>query len=131
VLPLTLFFTDLQVGIRQGLVTGMSLGGLNFVLFGAYAVSLYYGCTRVAAGAMTGGSVLAVMMAALVGSFSLGQVTDARSAVSSTPAYVLYKGELSFFCAHGKLRTHPGFGGNSAIVFEGTFSSQEKLRLVV
>ena len=65
---------SLQVGIKQGLVTGMSLGGLNFVLFGAYAVSLFYGANRVAAGAMTGGSVLAVMMAALVGSFSLGQV---------------------------------------------------------
>jgi ATP-binding cassette subfamily B (MDR/TAP) protein 1 len=43
------------------------------VLFSAYAASLYYGATRVAADAMSGGDVLAVMMAALLGAYSLGQ----------------------------------------------------------
>lgn len=62
-----------QVGIRQGLLTGLSLGSLNLVLFSAYAGSLYYGATRVAAGTMSGGDVLAVMMAALLGAYSLGQ----------------------------------------------------------
>jgi ABC-type multidrug transport system fused ATPase/permease subunit len=62
-----------QVGITQGLLTGLSLGSLNLVLFSAYAASLYYGATRVAAGAMSGGDVLAVMMAALLGAYSLGQ----------------------------------------------------------
>jgi ATP-binding cassette subfamily B (MDR/TAP) protein 1 len=62
-----------QVGIQQGLLTGLSLGSLNMVLFSAYAASLYYGATRVAAGAMSGGDVLAVMMAALLGAYSLGQ----------------------------------------------------------
>lgn len=61
------------MGIQQGLLTGLSLGSLNLVLFSAYAASLYYGATRVAAGAMAGGDVLAVMMAALLGAFSLGQ----------------------------------------------------------
>jgi ATP-binding cassette subfamily B (MDR/TAP) protein 1 len=42
-------------------------------LFSAYAASLYYGATRVAAGSMSGGDVLAVMMAALLGAYSLGQ----------------------------------------------------------
>lgn len=63
----------IQVGIMQGLLTGLSLGSLNLVLFSAYAASLYYGATRVAAGAMSGGDVLAVMMAALLGAYSLGQ----------------------------------------------------------
>lgn len=62
-----------QVGIQQGLLTGLSLGCLNMVLFSAYAASLYYGATRVAAGTMSGGDVLAVMMAALLGAYSLGQ----------------------------------------------------------
>ncbi len=43
------------------------------MLFSAYAASLYYGATRVAAGSMTGGDVLSVMMAALLGAYSLGQ----------------------------------------------------------
>lgn len=64
---------NLQVGITQGLLTGLSLGSLNLVLFSAYAASLYYGATRVAAGSMSGGDVLAVMMAALLGAYSLGQ----------------------------------------------------------
>lgn len=61
------------MGIKQGLLTGLSLGSLNLVLFSAYAGSLYFGATRVAAGAMSGGDVLAVMMAALLGAYSLGQ----------------------------------------------------------
>jgi ATP-binding cassette subfamily B (MDR/TAP) protein 1 len=64
-----------QVGVQAGLLTGLSLGSLNLVLFSAYAASLYYGATRVAAGAMSGGDVLAVMMAALLGAYSLGQAT--------------------------------------------------------
>jgi ATP-binding cassette subfamily B (MDR/TAP) protein 1 len=59
----------------MALLTGLSLGSLNLVLFSAYAASLYYGATRVAAGAMSGGDVLAVMMAALLGAYSLGQAT--------------------------------------------------------
>jgi hypothetical protein len=63
------------VGTQQGLVNGLCLGGLNVVLFAAYSGSLFYGAVRVAAGGMTPGSVLAVMMSALLGSFSLGQVS--------------------------------------------------------
>lgn len=63
----------LKVGYQQGWVQGLSIGALLFIIFCSYALALYYGSTRVAAGAMTGGTVLTVMFGALLGSFSLGQ----------------------------------------------------------
>lgn len=65
----------LQVGKRQGLIAGMSLGGMQFIMFCSYALALYYGSVRVTQGKMTGGDVVNVMFAALLGSFSLGMVS--------------------------------------------------------
>jgi hypothetical protein len=46
----------LQVGIRQGFLGGLVVGVTNCVAFFAYALALWYGSTRVEAGAYTGGS---------------------------------------------------------------------------
>ncbi len=43
--------------------------------FNSYALALWYGAQRVAAGAYSGGQVLAVLVASLLGSFSLGLVS--------------------------------------------------------
>lgn len=64
-----------QVGEQQGIVTGTSLGGMQFIMFCSYAVALFYGAVRVSQGKMTGGDVVNVMFAALMGSFSLGMVS--------------------------------------------------------
>ena len=45
----------LQVGIRQGFLGGLVVGITNCVAFFAYALTLWYGSTRVEAGAYTGG----------------------------------------------------------------------------
>jgi hypothetical protein len=44
------------------------------VVYVSYAVALVYGAHRVAAGAYTGGMVLNVIMATIMGGFSLGMV---------------------------------------------------------
>ena len=44
-----------QVGIRQGFLGGLVVGITNCVAFFAYALALWYGSTRVEAGAYTGG----------------------------------------------------------------------------
>eukprot|EP00882_Tetradesmus_deserticola_P007854 GHRQ01008267.1.p1 GENE.GHRQ01008267.1~~GHRQ01008267.1.p1 ORF type:complete len:535 (+),score=185.88 GHRQ01008267.1:384-1988(+) len=64
--------TPQKVGNQQGVVGGTALGGMQFVMFGSYAIALFYGSIRVSQGHMTGGDVLNVMFAALLGSFSLG-----------------------------------------------------------
>jgi len=43
--------------------------------FNSYALALWYGAQRVADGSYTGGQVLAVLIASLLGSFSLGLVS--------------------------------------------------------
>lgn len=44
-----------QLGEWQGLLAGFTLGATHLVFFGAYALALWYGARRVAAGAMDGG----------------------------------------------------------------------------
>ncbi|GBF96721.1 ABC transporter B family-like [Raphidocelis subcapitata] len=61
-----------RLGVRMGLTTGLSVGGMQFVVFSSYALALWYGAHRVAAGAYTGGEVVSVIIASLIGSFSLG-----------------------------------------------------------
>jgi hypothetical protein len=63
-----------KVGIRTGLIQGLSLGGNNLVEYCTWAGALYYGAWRVATGHYTGGQVLNIMAATLIGGFSLGQV---------------------------------------------------------
>jgi ATP-binding cassette subfamily B (MDR/TAP) protein 1 len=43
--------------------------------FNSYALALWYGAQRVADGAYSGGQVLSVLVASLLGSFSLGLVS--------------------------------------------------------
>ncbi|KAG2490598.1 hypothetical protein HYH03_010991 [Edaphochlamys debaryana] len=61
------------MAIRQSYLAGASFGAVQFVMYGTYAVGLFFGAYRVAAGAYTGGTVLQVLVATLMGGFSLGQ----------------------------------------------------------
>jgi ATP-binding cassette subfamily B (MDR/TAP) protein 1 len=63
----------LQVGIKQGFYGGFTTGMANLVAYCGYALAMWYGATRVADGAYTGGEVLNVLFAALIGGFALGQ----------------------------------------------------------
>lgn len=63
----------MRVGIRQGMLSGLTVGATNCVAFCAYALAMWYGGTRVADGAYTGGDVLNVLFSALIGGFALGQ----------------------------------------------------------
>jgi hypothetical protein len=42
-----------QIGVRMGFTSGLSLGGMQFVMFCSYAVALLYGASRIAAGKYT------------------------------------------------------------------------------
>jgi ATP-binding cassette subfamily B (MDR/TAP) protein 1 len=63
----------LQVGIKQGFYGGFTTGMANLVAYCGYALAMWYGATRVADGVYTGGEVLNVLFAALIGGFALGQ----------------------------------------------------------
>ncbi len=57
----------------QSLMTGVALGMVQLVMMGGYALAMWYGSTQVAAGNYTGGQVLQVMFAALMGGMALAQ----------------------------------------------------------
>ncbi|KXZ51733.1 hypothetical protein GPECTOR_11g18 [Gonium pectorale] len=62
-----------QMAVRQSWLSGISLGAVQMVMYGTYAVGLFFGAYRVAAGDYTGGKVMQVLIATLLGGFSLGQ----------------------------------------------------------
>eukprot|EP00742_Colponemidia_sp_Colp-10_P003632 GILJ01003866.1.p1 GENE.GILJ01003866.1~~GILJ01003866.1.p1 ORF type:complete len:1310 (-),score=238.99 GILJ01003866.1:288-4217(-) len=70
-----------QVGVLQGRVTGLGMGLTMFLLFGSYALAFWFGSIMitdhvynpVSGRNWTGGDILAVFFAVLMGSFSLGQ----------------------------------------------------------
>jgi hypothetical protein len=76
----------LQVGQVQGALGGLSVGFMQFVMFNSYALALWYGAQRVAAGAYSGGDVLQVLIASLLGSFSLGLVRPCATGSCGVPA---------------------------------------------
>ncbi|KAJ9525246.1 hypothetical protein QJQ45_020777 [Haematococcus lacustris] len=66
-----------NVGIQQSMYTGMALGSVNAVVYFTYSLAFYYGAWRVYTGNYTGGQVLQVFVAALLGGFSIGQASSA------------------------------------------------------
>ena len=62
-----------QVGIQQSIVSGLCLGSIQAIVFFTYALAFIYGAWRVSVGDYTGGDVMAVLVAALLGGFSAGQ----------------------------------------------------------
>ncbi|KAL6755759.1 MDR-like ABC transporter [Haematococcus lacustris] len=64
-----------NVGIKQSMYTGIALGSVNAVWYFTYSLAFYYGAWRVYTGYYTGGQVLQVFTAALVGGFSIGQAS--------------------------------------------------------
>jgi ATP-binding cassette subfamily B (MDR/TAP) protein 1 len=63
----------LKAGIKQGFMQGCIIGCTNGIFFMSYAAAMYYGAVRVADGTYTGGDVLNVIFAAIIGGFALGQ----------------------------------------------------------
>jgi hypothetical protein len=53
---------------------GAAMGGLQFIMFATYGVAFVYGAWRVSLGLYTGGQVLTVLLAVMMGGFQLGMV---------------------------------------------------------
>lgn len=63
----------LQAGIKQAWIMGLSLGAFQLIIYSSFAIALVYGAFRVASGAYTGGTVLNVLIAVLLGGFAIMQ----------------------------------------------------------
>lgn len=58
--------------VRQGMLSGVTMGVTSAVFSFAYAIAVWYGSTRVAKGAYSPGEVINVIFAAVMGGFALG-----------------------------------------------------------
>ncbi|KAI8357632.1 multidrug resistance protein 3 [Mortierella sp. GBAus27b] len=61
-------------GTKKAQVSGLGNGLFVFVLFGTYALAFWYGANRIKAGEMQSGEILNVLLAMMIGAFSLGNV---------------------------------------------------------
>ncbi|KMT03250.1 hypothetical protein BVRB_8g197930 [Beta vulgaris subsp. vulgaris] len=73
-------------GVHEGLAAGMGLGALMFVIFSSYALAIWFGSKMILEKNYTGGAVLNVIVAVLVGSMSLGQASPSLSAFAAGQA---------------------------------------------
>ena len=64
-----------QSAMEQAKWQGCVLGFLFFVMFGTYALALWYGSTLLLAGQYTGGKVMNVIFAVIIAGFETGQST--------------------------------------------------------
>eukprot|EP01119_Soliformovum_irregulare_P012424 TRINITY_DN322_c0_g1_i4.p1 TRINITY_DN322_c0_g1~~TRINITY_DN322_c0_g1_i4.p1 ORF type:complete len:1246 (-),score=423.44 TRINITY_DN322_c0_g1_i4:17-3754(-) len=81
-----------KLGIRRSFFSGFGMGTTMLILFGSFGLALWYGGQLVISKEITGGTVITVFFAILMGSFSLGQAGPAIEALGKGQgaAYVIY-----------------------------------------
>ncbi|RHZ59931.1 hypothetical protein Glove_360g64 [Diversispora epigaea] len=70
-------------GRRKAFISGIGLGSMMLIMFGSYGLAFWYGSVLIINGEMTGGEVLNVFFAILIGSFSIGNAAPHFTSVGS------------------------------------------------
>ncbi|CAI9087895.1 OLC1v1022086C2 [Oldenlandia corymbosa var. corymbosa] len=71
---------------KQGLVSGFGVGSILMLVFGIYGLAIYYGSKLVLTKGYSGGDVINVMMAIMMGGMSLGQTSPSLNAFAAGQA---------------------------------------------
>ncbi|KAL1552967.1 ABC transporter B member 11 [Salvia divinorum] len=72
-----------KAGVQEGLAAGLGSGVSMLALYCSYALAVWFGSKMIIEKGYTGGHVLNIMMAVLLGSFFLGQISPCLSAFSA------------------------------------------------
>ncbi|KAI3744849.1 hypothetical protein L1987_57945 [Smallanthus sonchifolius] len=72
-----------RAGVQEGLVSGLGSGIFMFSLFCCYSLTIWFGGKLIVEKGYTGGQVINVMLAVMLGSISLGQASPCLSAIAS------------------------------------------------
>ncbi|KAF4370235.1 hypothetical protein CsatB_005808 [Cannabis sativa] len=72
--------------VFEGTAAGLGLGLVMFVIFGSYALAVWFGVKMIREKGYNGGDVLNVIIAVLTGSMSLGQASPCMSAFAAGQA---------------------------------------------
>ncbi|XP_073136211.1 ABC transporter B family member 11-like isoform X2 [Henckelia pumila] len=99
-----------EAGVHEGLAAGLGSGVFMLVLFSSYALAIWFGAKMIIQHGYSGGDVLNIIMAVLMGSFSLGQVSPCLSAFAAgqVAAFKIYdtisrKPEIDPISAEGRV----------------------------
>eukprot|EP00897_Mesotaenium_endlicherianum_P002209 jgi/Mesen1/2015/ME000148S01116 len=81
------------MGVRQGVASGAGLGVTMLVMFSTYALALWYGSLLVANSGYSGGNVMSVLFAIIIGGMALGQASPALGAFAAgqAAAYTIFQ----------------------------------------
>jgi len=71
--PFLTFWITYDAGVKQSWILGLGIGSFQLIIYGSFAIALVYGAFRVASGAYTGGTVMNVLIAVLLGGFAIMQ----------------------------------------------------------
>ncbi|XP_071714963.1 ABC transporter B family member 11-like [Rutidosis leptorrhynchoides] len=72
-----------RAGVQEGLVVGVCSGIFMFCVFGCYSLSIWFGGIMIVEKGYTGGQVINIVIAFLMGSFALGQVSPCLTAFTA------------------------------------------------
>ncbi|KAJ3019962.1 GTPase-activating protein [Thoreauomyces humboldtii] len=70
------------LGVKKQIVTGLGWGGIQFVIFGTYALAFWYGFTLYLNGEIVSGTVMTCFFSVLIGAFALAGTSAEISAFS-------------------------------------------------
>ncbi|GLU22765.1 hypothetical protein SLE2022_388140 [Rubroshorea leprosula] len=72
--------------VHQGLASGLQLGVMLFVIFGGYSLATWYGSKLIVEKGYSGGQVINVIMALMIGGLSISQASPCMNAFASGQA---------------------------------------------
>ncbi|OVA16637.1 ABC transporter [Macleaya cordata] len=75
-----------KTGVQEGLVSGLGLGLVLFIMFCSYALAIWFGARMIIEKGYTGGDIINIIVAVLTGSMSLGQASPCLGAFAAGQA---------------------------------------------
>ncbi|KAG2693172.1 hypothetical protein I3760_08G084800 [Carya illinoinensis] len=102
--------TDYKAGVHEGLVSGLGFAAFKLVVFGSFAMAVWFGSKLILNKGYNGGDVLNVITAVLTGSASLGETSPCINAfvAGQSAAYKMFKTierkpEIDTYSTKGKI----------------------------
>ncbi|KAJ6400886.1 hypothetical protein OIU84_016333 [Salix udensis] len=115
--------TAYSSGVQEGFTSGLGLGIVMLLVFCSYALAVWFGGKMILEKGYSGGSVLNVIIAVLIGSMSLGQASPCLSSFAAGQAAAYKIGDVELRDVYFTYPARPDeqiFAGFSLFIPSGT-----------